>query len=918
MAQIFPIDFDEKLTIAQDDFTLFSDSEDGNKIKKAQYSNLKWEKWDTGTAATITVWSTTTWAAWSSASVTNSWTTSAAVLDFTIPKWDKGDTWSTWASIVSAEFSWDDMVFTKDDWDTVTLTDAKVDLKWDTWDAATISVWTTTTLSPGSSATVTNSWTSWAAVFNFWIPEWEKWDQWEKWEAATISVGTTTTWEPGTSASVTNSGTTSDAIFNFTIPKWAKWDTWATGSAATISVWTTSTLSPWSSATVTNSGTSSAAVFNFGIPQWQTWATGNGIASVTSSKSWKITTVTITETDWDSSSFDISDWADWQGSGDVLWPSSSVDWDVALFDWTTGKLIKDSWKAFTPAWIGALADSTKYWASLSLSINSSTYVVTAQLKDQDWNALGTAQTIDLPLESVVVSGSYDSVNKKVILTLENGSTIEFSVADLVSGLQSEITSSNKLDADLVDDSTSTNKFVTASDKTIWSWKQDAISDLSTIRSNATAWAWAAATIAWYGNIVTHNTSEFATSTQWAKADTALQPSAISDSAFDDTWDWDTSHAPSKNAVYDKISDMDTIIWWKITNPSGWTEGQVLTKSSNWETWSTIESWASDHLGQRASVWELYTLSDDMFLQSTPALADSSMDQAVWNTADNTQIHIQRVSSWTASNKLKLKVKKVWSPWDLTVQVMKWISVVVTADVEAYWYWDSSNTIATGTLSSSSVTTSFQELEVTLNANFWWTKEELLNIVLSQASVDASNYYAIACDGTQWSEAFSFVAVNWNTRTRSKIMPYCTSDAFEQSLFCKVSDEQFAVEHVIADNLYVDWGSSTHTFYGASIPFAWKLEWGITKHSYNAWAVWRVNGWQIFNATETTSWTSDVQAGSFEVRWYGQWTFNFKLTAAFDKPITSRIVLPRELKALWSKIWCTLFWLHIDNTWYTWA
>jgi hypothetical protein len=41
MAQIFPIDFSEKTTIAQNDYILFSDSEDGNKIKKAQYSNLK-------------------------------------------------------------------------------------------------------------------------------------------------------------------------------------------------------------------------------------------------------------------------------------------------------------------------------------------------------------------------------------------------------------------------------------------------------------------------------------------------------------------------------------------------------------------------------------------------------------------------------------------------------------------------------------------------------------------------------------------------------------------------------------------------------------------------------------------------------------------------------------------------------------
>ena len=138
----------------------------------------------------------------------------------------------------------------------------------------------------------------------------------------------------------------------------------------------------------------------------------------------------------------------------------------------------------TAADVSALPASTKYGANLTLSINSTTYVVTAQLKDQDGNNLGTAQTIDLPLESVVVSGSYDAETKKIILTLQSGSTVEFSVADLVSGLQSEITSSNKLNADLVDDSTSANKFVTAANKTTWNNKQDAISDLATIRSGA--------------------------------------------------------------------------------------------------------------------------------------------------------------------------------------------------------------------------------------------------------------------------------------------------------------------------------------------------------------------------------------------------------------------------------------------------
>lgn len=76
-----------------------------------------------------------------------------------------------------------------------------------------------------------------------------------------------------------------------------------------------------------------------------------------------------------------------------------------------------------------------YGASFELSINSSTYVLTATLKDQNGNTLGTPQTVDLPLETMIVSGSYDDTTKKIVLTLQNGNTVEFSVADLVSGLE---------------------------------------------------------------------------------------------------------------------------------------------------------------------------------------------------------------------------------------------------------------------------------------------------------------------------------------------------------------------------------------------------------------------------------------------------------------------------------------------------
>ena len=76
---------------------------------------------------------------------------------------------------------------------------------------------------------------------------------------------------------------------------------------------------------------------------------------------------------------------------------------------------------------------------IQLNISSLDYKMTAILKDN--NVIYTSNVIDLPLESMVVNGRYDSSTKKVVLTLQNGNTIEFSVADLISGLES---TSNKV------------------------------------------------------------------------------------------------------------------------------------------------------------------------------------------------------------------------------------------------------------------------------------------------------------------------------------------------------------------------------------------------------------------------------------------------------------------------------------------
>ena len=45
---------------------------------------------------------------------------------------------------------------------------------------------------------------------------------------------------------------------------------------------------------------------------------------------------TITKITYDGNDYEVWTW-------DVVWPASATDWHLAVFDWATGKLIKDWW-----------------------------------------------------------------------------------------------------------------------------------------------------------------------------------------------------------------------------------------------------------------------------------------------------------------------------------------------------------------------------------------------------------------------------------------------------------------------------------------------------------------------------------------------------------------------------------------------
>ena len=242
----------------------------------------------------------------------------------------------------------------------------------------------------------------------------------------------------------------------------------------------------------------------------------------------------------------------------------------ALTDDATHRLVTDTEKS---TWNGKV-DKANAISALSLSLNTTDYKLTLSGTRADGTTFTVSDVVDLPLESVVVGGRYDDTTKKVILTLQNGNTIDFSVADLINGLQSEITSTNKLSADLISDGT-TNKTVTATEKSTWNGKQDAITDLSDIRSGAALGATALQsytetdpTVPSWAKAATKPT--YTASEVGALPDTTVIPTALSDLSDDATHRLVTETEKSTwNGKQDALANANILSGITSTNVINW-------------------------------------------------------------------------------------------------------------------------------------------------------------------------------------------------------------------------------------------------------------------------------------------------------------------------------------------------------------
>ena len=79
---------------------------------------------------------------------------------------------------------------------------------------------------------------------------------------------------------------------------------------------------------------------------------------------------------------------------------------------------------------------TETGSKLAITIDNSTYQMYITLKDKNDNVIHTSNTIDLPIEQLVMNVTYDNTNKAIVITLQNGNVTSVPVGALIDGLVS--------------------------------------------------------------------------------------------------------------------------------------------------------------------------------------------------------------------------------------------------------------------------------------------------------------------------------------------------------------------------------------------------------------------------------------------------------------------------------------------------
>lgn len=351
---------------------------------------------------------------------------------------------------------------------------------------------------------------------------------------------------------------------------------------------------------------------------------------------------------------------------DVTWPSSSVDGHLAVFDWTTGKIIKDWWAIPTPTTVVDNLNSTSGTDALSANQGR---VLNNSISTINWKIPSAATTSNQLADKQFVNDAINSVTAYYITKNAAGDQFatyaELAAATVFySGWVVRVPTRNDYTI-VLDDETHNDEVTRYIYNSGWEYQYTinesplTQSQLDALNSWITSWKVTSydsvvSTIAWYWNIVTHNASEFATAAQGSKADSALQPndniSELNNDAWYITWvnwgdiEWTLSNQVDlQNTLNAKANDSAVVhnSWAETINGTKtfWTSPVVPSKTAAaTNTWTAIATEA-----------QVYKKQDTLVSWTNIKTVNSNSLLGSWN------LSLNEVPSW-------------WNNWDVLTNV----------------------------------------------------------------------------------------------------------------------------------------------------------------------------------------------------------------------------------------------------------
>ena len=526
----------------------------------------------------------------------------------------------------------------------------------------------------------------------------------------------------------------------------------------------------------------------------------------------------------------------WKTAGYVTWPESSTDWNLAVFDWETWKIIKDWWPIPSPTTV--VDNLTTQSSDSALSANQ-WYVLKWMIDDlmAQWKFLSlwncdTWQPISFPLDTPYTYSTWDYFMVEVLDSGDpatnyrpNGSSYSGTASSTVETWEVAVWDYYVYDWAvwlLASNHWKTVSFANLAwqptdNVPLWTalaWKQDNWIEVNVATAYGTAakvWTTTAGNytptkwdfllvnfvggcnvdnptlnIDWSGakairtgsanatkstftlwntassnikallyydwtyyrcwSTTNSNTTYSAMSvSEWQTGTATSQRSmradylkqiikyhAVSDTAYDSTWDWATNIAPSKNAVYDKIESLNIPTKTSdLTNDSGYiTSADVPTKTSD----LTNDSWFITSAALPTKTSDL--TNDSGFITSSALSWYQTTANLVTNlsNADNTHYPSAKAvadalsSAWAGD-----MLKSVYDPNNVAANVYDYSNFINTPTIPTKV---SDLTNDAGYITSSAIPTDY--VKTSWNQTIAWTKTFSTSPVVPSKSTDATN------------------------------------------------------------------------------------------------------------------------------------------------------------------------------------